>query len=93
MKVNVPIPFQGTKEEAEANFQTHSFDGFPGELFSDSRCMYCDCKPWHAAAKYPCGVEPPRETIVSRGNFYIRDRIASDLHDELNRVDADDDEN
>jgi hypothetical protein len=26
--------------------------------------MRCDCKPWHAAAHYPCGQEPPRENVI-----------------------------
>lgn len=55
--LNRPIPFQGTPEEAEANYHSHTFSG------EDDRCFACDCKPWHKAADYPCGVEPPRETV------------------------------
>lgn len=53
--VDVPVPFGGTKEEADANFATHSFDP------EYARCLYCDCRPWGAVANYPCGAEVPRE--------------------------------
>ena len=55
MMIDLPVQFSGTKEEIEANFATHQFTG--GD---DPGCLVCDCKPWHAAANYPCGVEPPR---------------------------------
>lgn len=50
-----PIRFAGTADEAIANRATHAFGGI------DDRCYDCDAKPSHAAASYPCGVEPPRE--------------------------------
>jgi len=56
--VNRPIRFVGSKEEAEANFKSHDFRVFDGEAL----CLGCDCKPHHAHASYPCGVEAPRET-------------------------------
>ena len=59
MTTNRPVAFQGTKEEAEANYRTHRFTSWGDE----QECMECYCKPWHQAAKYPCGVEPPRETV------------------------------
>jgi hypothetical protein len=58
--INEPIPFKGTEEQKEANFRTHYF-GMGADL--DSRCHYCDCKPWHKAAFYPCGEEPPRHNV------------------------------
>lgn len=57
-RINVPVPFEGTKEEIMANFKTHNFTWGSDEY--DARCSECDCKPAHAAAHYPCGNEPPR---------------------------------
>lgn len=58
---NRPVPFQGSDEEAKANRETHYWvmveEGEP------PRCGDCDIKSWYAAAKYPCGVNPPRETV------------------------------
>jgi hypothetical protein len=59
MIINRPVRFTGSDEEAAANFRTHYWAGND----PDARCGECDCKPWHAAARYPCGVEPPRETV------------------------------
>ena len=62
--VSRPIRFQGTPEQKLANRQTHRFhtEQFDEDDF-ETRCTECDCKPWHAAADYPCGTEPPREVI------------------------------
>jgi hypothetical protein len=57
--VNRPIRFQGTPEEARANYETHAWTSFDGEV----ECMDCCAKPWHAAASYPCGVGVPREEV------------------------------
>jgi hypothetical protein len=57
--VNRPIPFRGTLEEAAANYATHRFLDYDGE----QECDVCLSKPWHVAASYPCGQEPPRETV------------------------------
>lgn len=54
-----PVPFQGTDEERQANYATHSFVYYDDE----AECMGCCCKPWHTAASYPCGQEPERETV------------------------------
>jgi len=43
----------GIEREAETNFRTHLWAGPP-----DFRCFVCDCRPGHAAASWPCGVEP-----------------------------------
>lgn len=58
---NYPVPFQGTKEEAKANYLTHrwrAFDDCPV-------CIDCDAKVWHQAATYPCGTEPDRISIAT----------------------------
>lgn len=58
--IDRPIRFAGTAEEAAANRDSHHWTTFDGEEY---RCMWCDAAPWHAAASYPCGTEPPRETV------------------------------
>jgi len=64
MIVNRPVPFDGTKEEAATNFDSHDWatDGDPrdGEVV----CWKCDTKPWHITAKYLCGTDVPRETVL-----------------------------
>lgn len=55
--MNAPIPFRGLPDEAAANRASHRWAGDP---YSEIRCYECDAKPWHVAANYPCGVEPPR---------------------------------
>ena len=37
--------------------------GLIGEDDYETRCSRCDCKPWHVAADYRCGTEPPREEV------------------------------
>jgi hypothetical protein len=59
--INAPIPFQGSRQEAEANFMTHDFITFDGVEY---RCGKCDCKTWHEAAFYDCGNEPPRKDFT-----------------------------
>jgi hypothetical protein len=54
---NAPVPFVGTKEEVQANRESHRFMG------DDDRCMFCDVKPWHVSADYPCGAEVPRANM------------------------------
>ena len=59
--IDRPIRFTGTAEQAAANRGTHHFiDYGDGEV----ECGDCFCKPWHAAASYPCGTEPPREVVT-----------------------------
>lgn len=55
MTVNRPVEFPGTVEEARANYLTHNFYDF--------RCLNCDCNEWGTTKDYPCGVNPPRETV------------------------------
>ena len=54
--VNEPVPFGGTHEEADENYNTHQWY----EEFGDIVCAHCGSKQWHKAAFYRCGVEPPR---------------------------------
>lgn len=54
-----PIQFNGSAQEKKANFQTHDWQTMDDETV----CWSCDSKPWHAAAYYPCGQEPPRERV------------------------------
>lgn len=61
-RINRPVAFPGTAEEAAANYQTH--DWIVESPEEPLRCAVCDCKFWHVAANYPCGVEPPRETVT-----------------------------
>jgi hypothetical protein len=55
-----PVRFTGTEEERAANRATHNFFRTGGHDDYELRCGHCDAKPWHAAAEYPCGTEPPR---------------------------------
>ena len=60
--INEPVPFAGTPEQAEANFDTHQF--CPDGEDYDARCISCDSKVWHKSAHYPCGTEVPRQVRV-----------------------------
>ncbi len=51
-----PQPFDGTEGQRQSNRATHDFRAFEGQWL----CERCEAKPWHVAADYPCGVEPPR---------------------------------
>lgn len=64
--LNRPVKFPGTDAQAKANFHTHYWTTPDGENYS---CGRCDAKPWHAAAEYPCGEEPERETITFTPNY------------------------
>lgn len=61
MIINVPALFDGTPEEAAANYDTHVW-----ALLGDGEmeCLNCPTKPYHVAANYPCGVEPPRVVLT-----------------------------
>lgn len=63
-KINRPVRFAGDDEQRRLNRGTHAFVFFGDPDDADINCLACDCKPWHAAADYPCGEEPPRETEV-----------------------------
>lgn len=58
-----PKRFPGTDAEKCDNRLTHYFCGDPG----DERCMDCDCRPGGIVAEWPCGQEPPRETLILSG--------------------------
>ena len=63
-KINVPVPFPVDTPEQQAqamlNYFTHRFANDDGEI----RCVECDCRSTHKAARYPCGEEPPRMTRI-----------------------------
>ena len=75
MRMNVPAPFPGTPEEAARNRNTHQWD-YSGE----GECFQCLSKPWHTAASYPCGEEPPRVVIDGDPGVYIAQKIAPYIH-------------
>lgn len=70
-KINVPVRFEGTKEEVVANFKSHNFTWGDDEF--DAHCSECDCKPSHAAAHYPCGSEPPRMYRYTKGGKVVKE--------------------
>ena len=70
--INVPVPFEGTKEQIMANFKSHNFTWGDDEF--DARCSECDCKPSHAAAHYPCGNEPPRKMRYIKDGVIVMER-------------------
>jgi hypothetical protein len=57
--VNRPVKFAGSEQEMLANRASHFWVNFDGEVV----CSDCDHKIWHVGASYPCGVEPPRESV------------------------------
>lgn len=59
--INSPMRFHGTAEQREANIDSHRWTTFDGEEY---RCTFCDCKPWHTAAQWPCGVDVPRQDVT-----------------------------
>jgi hypothetical protein len=87
MHTSSPRKFNGTAEQADANFRTHYFDN------EDARCWNCDCRPWGLWASWPCGVseeemdaagaELPNKAEHAR-LFGLGFAIASALADEAN---------
>lgn len=61
--IDRPIRFTGTEEERQANRATHHFVMTDPE--EPYECIDCASREYHAAADYPCGVEPPREVVVT----------------------------
>jgi hypothetical protein len=63
-----PVPFEGTPEQARANFDSHSFSN------PDGVCLRCDSALWFTSASYPCGAEIPRQerTVFSDGTETIK---------------------
>lgn len=58
--INRPVRFVGTEDERMRNYRSHDWlTCWDGEV----ECARCCAKPWHAAASYRCGDEPPRETV------------------------------
>ncbi len=62
MIVNSPVKFQGSADEAASNRRTHHWVSW--EQDETPECANCCAKTWHAAASYPCGVEPPRIEVT-----------------------------
>lgn len=64
MTINMPAKFEGTPEEAAANWRTHRFvaDGDP-ENAGDARCWNCDVRPGGTHASWPCGADVPRVEV------------------------------
>ena len=56
-KPSMPKPFDGTIEQAAANYNTHMFRQWTEGEYECDNCM---SKPWHTAAAYPCGTSVPR---------------------------------
>lgn len=65
---NVPVPFPGSDAEADRNYDTHLWAYDADQIFCD-RCL---AKPWHVAANYPCGEEPPRMETEGDGGQMAR---------------------
>jgi hypothetical protein len=61
-RLNQPVPFAGSTDEAEANWHTHLFASFDGEA---PRCLNCDAGSWMRTAEYPCGAEVPRQETIT----------------------------
>lgn len=76
--VNRPVAFPGTEAEKRANYATHCFVSWDPD--DCTRCTYCDCKTWHVAADYPCGQEPPRETVAFAGCCSGKTPLRADGH-------------
>lgn len=47
-----PDSFTGTEEARRANNATHDIDG------NESRCVWCDCRPWGTWYDYQCNADP-----------------------------------
>lgn len=60
-KVTKPIRFDGSAEEAVANFRSHQWVQFGPD--DAAMCAVCDTAPGRIAADYPCGAVIPREDI------------------------------
>jgi len=61
MLVTRPVAFPGTPEERAANYWTHAWVSWDHE--EPPECVNCCAKSWHVVADYPCGDEPPHETV------------------------------
>jgi hypothetical protein len=61
VKIDMPVRFTGTDAEREANRRSHSW--WRPDPDETPECDECCAKSWHAAADYPCGTQPPRQTV------------------------------
>jgi hypothetical protein len=63
--VDVPAEFVGTPSERQANRSSHDWHTYRLDANDvDVVCARCGSYPFHIAADYPCGTEPPRTTIT-----------------------------
>lgn len=60
--IEAPVPFEGTAEQARANWESHRWDQ------SSGRCMDCDVKSWYVSSEYPCGTREPRR-LMTRSEY------------------------
>jgi len=63
--ITYPRRFTGTADERIVNRLTHHFIAF--EEDEPAECADCCARTYHAAADYPCGVEPARITLITIG--------------------------
>lgn len=61
MLFDMPARFKGTKEEASANYASHSWSAYGSDVF----CIRCDCRPSGVFADYPCGSDIPYVPVDS----------------------------
>ena len=73
---NRPVAFTGTDEVRTANRQSHRWVTWDEEIY----CQTCEHKIWHVGSDYPCGTEPPRESVT------IENPTLGDLHPGLDRL-------
>ncbi|TNF82072.1 MAG: hypothetical protein EP299_01750 [Acidobacteria bacterium] len=83
--INIPKPFDGSKDELVRNLATH--DWYRGE--GGYRCDRCECRYGGGVSKWPCGSDP-RE-LVPRGSLeaemaYRSTVVAAGLTDALDRI-------
>ena len=57
-----PVAFSGTESERQANIESHNWFSFDPE--ETPECMTCCAKRGGTVAQWPCGTEPPRETVT-----------------------------
>jgi hypothetical protein len=56
--VSYPITFEGSREQADLNYNSHDWSVVDEEGLE---CSKCASRSYHAAALYACGTEVPRK--------------------------------
>lgn len=59
MRLNRPVRFTGTRQEARDNYNSHQWEASEEGV----TCFRCDSRSTSIHAEYPCGTEAPRETV------------------------------